>query len=61
MFLESDNVSSSEASATRVDIMNGVRNFRPRQVRTVERGFCFYSKGSLADLLQMKANGARST
>ena len=41
MFLESDNVSSSEASATKVDIMDGVRNFRPRQVRTVERGFCF--------------------
>ena len=41
MFLESDNVSSSEASATRVDIMDGVRNFRPRQVRTAERGFCF--------------------
>lgn len=28
---KSDNVSSSEASATRVDIMDGVRNFRPRQ------------------------------
>ena len=40
IFLESDNVSSSEASATRVDIMDGVRNFRPRQVRTIERGFC---------------------
>ena len=41
MFLESDNVSSSEASATRVDIMDGVRNFRPRQVRTVEKGLLF--------------------
>ncbi|XP_073251857.1 ATP-dependent RNA helicase DDX54-like [Porites lutea] len=28
---KSDNVSFSEASATRVDIMDGVRNFRPRQ------------------------------
>ena len=29
---ESEGTSSKEASATRVDILDGVRNFRPKQV-----------------------------
>ena len=43
--VESDGVASSEASASRIDILDGVRNFRPRQVKILKHSLLRFGEG----------------